>query len=108
LRCYLDHEIIENIYDFIGECDITASVNFTALKVYGEYNGFKSLPLVKQGQFLQNLGIVDEIINKKLNIIDQYKLGNAIKTLFYPNGMGEIFKVLIQYKGINKPIISGV
>ncbi|MBI1745310.1 MAG: SAM-dependent methyltransferase [Acidobacteria bacterium] len=31
----------------------------------------------------------------------------AIKNLIMPDGMGEVFKVLIQYKGVDKPELSG-
>lgn len=95
LMSYAKHSKSENVLDNPGEQDITAHVNFSALMDAGKEFGLHTAGYTSQMRFLVNLNIHEKASN---NIKDIY----AIKRLIMPNGMGERFKVLIQYKGLNE------
>ena len=67
--------------------------------------------LVPQYRFLIALGLLDEIEDavKAMSEVDGLRLRLSLKHLIEPErGMGEIFKVLIQHKGIEKPDLRGL
>ncbi len=99
LMCYHRHQISENPYQNIGAQDITAHVNFSSLKKWGEELGLKTIGFCGQGAFLVSLGI-DEEIKRLASSSDDYLFELArIKKLIMPQGMGESHQVNIQYKG---------
>ncbi len=102
LLCYHRHKANEDPYKNIGEQDITAHVNFSALEKWGEGFGLKTLGFCPQGTFLIALGI-DEVIEKQIPALDALK----IKGLILPGAMGESHKVMIQYKGSGEPELRG-
>mgnify|MGYP000492409927 CR=1 FL=1 len=105
LRCFHKHRLIENPFVNIGQQDITAHVNFTALAMWGARLGLQELGLVSQPQFLLNLGILDELQGHDNFTHDAtwHKKTAAFKQLVLPGGMGDIFKVLLMYKGFPVP-----
>ena len=111
LLCYCQHRVSENPYERIGEQDITAHVNFTSLIRKGEEEGLQFTGLVPQYQFLIGLGILEEMesLEGELSEIERLRLRLSLKHLIEPEtGMGEVFKVLIQHKGIDKPLLDGL
>ncbi|MBF0456852.1 MAG: SAM-dependent methyltransferase [Nitrospirae bacterium] len=98
LLCYHRHKTSENPYENIGEQDITAHVNFSALSKWGLQYGFRPVGYAAQGQFLLSLGI-DELIAQIPQDEDYQFEAIKIKRLLVPEGMGESHKVLVQYKG---------
>jgi SAM-dependent MidA family methyltransferase len=97
LLCYSKHTLNENPYLNPGNQDITAHVNFTSLKDWGEDLGLKAIGYCPQGTFLASLGIED-IISRKLGGIPDFERELLkIKTLLFD--MGESHQVMIQYKG---------
>ena len=83
----------------VGQQDLTAHVNFSALERRGAERGFRSAPLRTQTQFLLGLGIVDrlgEIERSSSEGVARLREREAIKELFVPGGMGETFRVLVQ------------
>lgn len=106
LLCYHNHKIVENPYVNIGEQDITAHVNFSALSKWGANFGFKTLGFCSQGNYLISLGI-HELINEMFSErIDSFEIAK-IKGLIFPEGMGDSHKVLVQYKGEGSPKLRG-
>ena len=111
LRCFHQHQISENPYERWGEQDITAHVNFTALIRKGEEVGLKLTGFVPQYRFLLGLGFLGEMeaLERNLSEIDRLKLRLSLKHLIEPEvGMGEVFKVLVQHKGIENPQLDGL
>src|SRR5262249_3073734 len=51
LRCFHQHELSDNPFDWVGDQDITSSINFTALIEYGRDYGFEFLRLERQASF---------------------------------------------------------
>lgn len=107
LLCYYRHQYNENPYQYIGEQDITAHVNFSSVKEWGEELGFDTLGFCKQGVFLVSLGI-DKMIKELDENKSDYLFEIAkIKRLILPGTIGETHKVMIQYKGKGHPVLRG-
>ncbi|MBF0345727.1 MAG: SAM-dependent methyltransferase [Nitrospirae bacterium] len=106
LMCYCGHQASSDTYLKVGQ-DITAHVNFSALKRWGEEVGLNTVGYCQQGTFLVSLGI-DEMMASMLEK-EQYLCEAAqIKRLILPQGMGESHKVLIQSKGMaGYPVLRG-
>ncbi|NWF52594.1 MAG: SAM-dependent methyltransferase [Nitrospirae bacterium] len=107
LLCYHKHQLVEDPYINIGEQDMTAHVNFSSVKKWGEELGFKTIGFCQQGTFLISLGI-DEIVQELYKNSSGYLFEVArIKRLILPGTLGESHKVLIQYKGKGFPELRG-
>ena len=109
LRCYYRHTLTANPYERIGQQDLTAHVDFTAVASLGARNDLVSLPLVTQEMFLNNLGLrifARRLSNSGLDqtVRDANRMG--MLELARAGGMGE-FKVLVQGKGVTRPEITG-
>jgi len=104
LLCYHQHKVVKDPFVNLGEQDMTSHANFTALMKQGEKNRLKTCGFMTQAKFLLNLGIMDvvESMSKK-DPQEARKQILAVKKLAFPEGMGEIFKVLIQHKGLEQP-----
>ncbi|MBZ0157169.1 MAG: SAM-dependent methyltransferase [Alphaproteobacteria bacterium] len=106
LLCYYRHQISENPYRHIGEQDITAHVNFSSLKKWGEELGFSTAGYCPQGTYLVALGI-DEVLREKYgDAPDPFEIAK-IKGLIFPQGMGESHQVMLQYRGAGVPSLRG-
>ncbi|MFP4298346.1 MAG: class I SAM-dependent methyltransferase [Spirulinaceae cyanobacterium] len=104
LQCYYQHRRHNNPYINLGQQDITAHVNFTALQHYGQQYGLETLGQTKQGMFLMALGL-----GEKLNALSSGQFGveqilqrrDALHQLMDPTGLGG-FETLIQAKGLRE------
>ncbi len=111
LLCYTRHRTSDNPYERIGEQDITSHVNFTSLILKGEELGLRLTGLVPQYQFLMALGLLQEMesMEREMSEMDGFQFRLSLKHLIEPEmGMGEVFKVLIQHKGIIEPQLNGL
>jgi SAM-dependent MidA family methyltransferase len=107
LLCYYRHQVSEDPYINMGSQDMTAHVNFSSLKKWGEELGLTTLGFCQQGTFLVSLGI-DEIIQELYANSNDYLFEVAkIKRLIFPGTLGETHKVMIQYKGKGNPELRG-
>ncbi|MCX7913198.1 MAG: SAM-dependent methyltransferase [Thermodesulfovibrionales bacterium] len=106
LLCYHNHKIVENPYINIGEQDITAHINFSALDKWGNDLGLKTLGFCSQGSYLVSMGIHEVIAELYSGRIESFEIAK-IKGLIFPVGMGDSHKVLIQYKGDGIPQLKG-
>lgn len=59
--CYYKHRINTDPYKHIGEQDITAHVNFSALRRWGNQAGLDCLGISDQASFLHALGLVNQL-----------------------------------------------
>jgi len=104
LLCYYRHTISTNPYVRIGEQDMTAHVNFSALASTGTASGLDLIGLTTLANWLIGLG-VEELVR------DQDQESEDVKALAYllrPHGMGKTFKVLVQQKGMEAFPIQGL
>lgn len=89
-----------NIFEKIGEADITAHVNFRMLYYYALQAGLENLRINNQADFLKQMGI--EVIAKKYssNLHENQKkdLFMSLNRLLSLSEMGELFKCLVIEK----------
>lgn len=100
LRSFYRHRLIDSPLERIGEQDITASVNFTALIEYGRDFGLEVVSYERQTAFLMRNGLIERIaaMESAAGAIADLKERLAIKNLFVPGGVSDNFRVLIQKK----------
>lgn len=106
LLCYHRHQVSEDPYSNIGQQDMTAHVNFSSLKKWGDGVGLKTVGFSNQGAYLVSLGIsevMEELYGRCPDVFEVAK----IKGLVLPQGMGDSHKVMIQYKGKGEPVLKG-
>ena len=107
LMCYHRHQADDNPYDRVGEKDITAHVDFTALQKAGSEVGLETLSFSEQYRFLLGLGFFEELVHMEAAAVDEKEaraLRLTLKNLIMPEaGMGETFKVLVQGKNVGVP-----
>jgi SAM-dependent MidA family methyltransferase len=110
LICYHRHGINYSPYNHIGEQDITTHVNFSALCHWGSTHGLELGGYTNQAFFLQGLGLAARLKEMEEKGEMQQWTANEklslIRTLLMD--MGNKFNVLIQYKGLRKPLLSGM
>ena len=107
LLCYHKHQFHENPYQNIGEQDITAHVNFSSLKLWGDEQGLITTGYCPQGTYLTASGIDEVIVELYSDSPDYLSEISKIKGLIMPHGMGESHSVMIQYKGKGLPELRG-
>ncbi len=107
LMCYHRHQADDNPYDRVGEKDITAHVDFTALQKAGKDVGLETLWFGEQYRFLLGLGFFEELVRLEAATASEKEaraLRLTLKNLIMPEaGMGETFKVLVQGKNTGAP-----
>ncbi len=108
LQCYYQHSHHNNPYIHVGQQDITAHVDFTALERQGDRKGLKPLGFTQQGLFLMALGLGDRLaalsqIDAKNTQDIQHTIlrRDALHQLMNPMGLGN-FGVLVQSKGLTE------
>jgi SAM-dependent MidA family methyltransferase len=110
LLCYYKHKINTCPYQNIGNQDITAHVNFSALSHWGMRHGLNYGGFTDQARFLQGLGLTRYITEmERAGFIDKRSVAeNAtlIRTLLID--MGSKLKVLLQHKGVAHAQLSGI
>ena len=109
LVCHFRHTLNEDPYANIGEQDMTTHADFTALVNFGKKAGLELTGFTTQKNFLLGLGVLEELKAPQgsMPVADEIAHNRAIARLITPGGMGDVFSVLIQHKGIGKPVLSG-
>src|ERR1019366_813007 len=94
LRAYFRHHAGDDLLANVGEQDLTAHVNFSAIQAAGESVGLKTESLQTQSQFLTR------ILEKasKDNSLGEWTPAQArqFQTLTHPEHLGRAFRVLVQ------------
>jgi SAM-dependent MidA family methyltransferase len=102
LQCYYQHSYHNDPYINIGNQDLTAHVDFTALQNQGELLGLQTVGFIQQGMFLMALGLGDriaEISSHDGDIRSLLSRRQNLHQLIDPMGLGK-FGVLIHSKGL--------
>jgi SAM-dependent MidA family methyltransferase len=117
LQCYYRHAHHNEPLCNIGQQDITAHVNFTALVQHGERCGLETLSQTQQGLFLMALGLGDRLntlaqlpSTDSQTIRDALQQRETLHQLINPLGLGK-FVVLLQGKGLTaetQRILTGI
>jgi SAM-dependent MidA family methyltransferase len=114
LQCYYHHRHHNDPYVNIGQQDITAHVNFTALERQGELCGLHTVGFTQQGLFLMALGLGERIlalsnadsergnaIASSQDIVTIMRRRQVLHQLMEPMGLGG-FGVLVQSQGLTE------
>jgi SAM-dependent MidA family methyltransferase len=108
---YRQHTAGASPYEAPGEQDITAHVNFTAIRERGFQRGLEPVALLTQSQFLIGIGeetqFADAFQECKLPQ-ERAKVALQLKHLISPTGMGETFQVLLMSAGVAKERGAGL
>jgi len=102
LMAYRGHIASDDVLAAPGEQDLTAHVNFSALIDAGQAAGLDCLGFTTQEQFLMALGestAFGDLYDPGQTALQQLDARLKLKRLIHPEGMGAIFKVLVQYRG---------
>jgi SAM-dependent MidA family methyltransferase len=94
LACYRNHRVHRDALRDPGEQDLTAHVDFTALREAGEREGLKTVVLTRQARWLTALGIFAEIE------ADGEAERRQAAALLDGAGMGDEIRVLVQARDI--------
>jgi SAM-dependent MidA family methyltransferase len=110
LVCYYRHSVNDSFYWHIGEQDMTAHVNFSALSHWGAKNGLAETGFTDQGCFLSSLGFRDQLRNVLSNESDVIRAAQKAASLSHTllMDMGSKYKVLVQHKGMQAGELSGL
>jgi SAM-dependent MidA family methyltransferase len=94
LRAYFQHQISDDLLANIGEQDLTAHINFSAIQKAGEAAGLKTVMFSTQAKFLT------EILKKTLadKTFGEWNAGRTrqFQALTHPEHLGRAFRVLVQ------------
>jgi SAM-dependent MidA family methyltransferase len=102
LQCYYQHAYHNDPYINIGNQDLTAHVDFTALQNRGELLGLQTVGFIPQGMFLMALGLGERIAaisSSSGDIQSLLRRRQNLHQLIDPMGLGK-FGVLIQSQGL--------
>lgn len=111
LMAYRHHVACEDLLAAPGEQDLTAHVNFSALADAGREKGLERTGFTTQERFLMALGEENEfpdLSRPDAPEASQLQARLQLKRLLYPQGMGGLFKVLIQHRGVREPRLTGL
>jgi len=107
--CYNKHSVNDLPYKNIGQQDITAHVNFSALDVWGTKNGLLNCGFTSQSQFLLSLGLAEHLRTIEVNGKNNFEVRkNLLLVHNLLMSMGKKIKVLIQQKGLEHSFLSGL
>ena len=99
LMSYRQHTASTSPYEAPGEQDITAHLNFTAIRAIGVERGLEPLALLTQSQFLIGIGEETQFADafQDCTLAQEHtKVALQLKHLISPSGMGETFQVLLM------------
>jgi SAM-dependent MidA family methyltransferase len=111
LLAYHQHLPSGDFFTSPGQGDLTAHVNFSALIDAGKDAGLEFTGFTSQQRFLLALGEAKEfadVYQPGANELENLKARLKLKRLIHPEGMGNIFKVLVQHRGIASPRLTGL
>ena len=104
LLCYYQHSVSTNPYSRVGEQDMTAHVNFSALAKSGKSCGLHTVGFTTLANWLMGLGVEEMVEDEE----QESKDVQVLTQLLRPHGMGTTFKVLVQGKGIEPVSLQGL
>jgi SAM-dependent MidA family methyltransferase len=95
LACYRRHTVHRNALADLGTQDLTAHVDFTALREEGELVGLETVAFTRQARWLVAGGVFERLRQ------DDPTGRLAARTLLDPEGMGEEIRVLVQARSVD-------
>lgn len=111
LLAYHQHRTNEAFYERIGRQDLTAHVDWTTQALVGREEGLEVAGWTDQTSFLLGLGAAEAAESSLAEARDdaeRERMLAGLRGLLDPQGMGRIFQVLIQNKGLAAPSLRGL
>ncbi|TDI50233.1 MAG: SAM-dependent methyltransferase [Acidobacteria bacterium] len=112
LMAYREHRAGEDYLQRIGEQDLTAHVNFTALTDAAAACGWRHVARTTQDRFLIANGILEDferMDEQAYRDPERIRERLGIKQLIHPTGMGRMFQVWVYCKGLDSvPALAGL
>jgi SAM-dependent MidA family methyltransferase len=105
LLAYQRHRVSEELLARVGEQDLTAHVNLTALAAEAEALGLHVAGRTTQDRFLIANGILDDLDAEARGPLAATKRRLQAKQLIHPQGMGTTFKVVVLMKGMRPDLV---
>lgn len=104
LRGYYQHEMKTNVFEFLGEMDLTTHIHWDELRRIGEMTHLENVYFTSQRQALLDFGILNWLVqHAAINpFSDEYKHNRAIQSLIMPGGISDSFQLLLQIKGFSE------
>jgi SAM-dependent MidA family methyltransferase len=105
LLAYHRHRVSEDLLVRVGEQDLTAHVNLTALAAEADALGLHVAGSTTQDRFLIANGILDDLDAESQGPLAATKRRLQAKQLIHPQGMGTTFKVVVLTKGMRPDLV---
>jgi len=94
LRAYHRHQVSDDLLANVGEQDLTAHVNFSAIQKVGEEAGLRTEDFCTQPQFLTR--ILQKAVVEKSFADWNAPRARQFQTLTHPEHLGRAFRMLVQ------------
>ena len=104
--CYYKHQVNYDPFINIGEQDITAHVNFSALKLCGIKHNLYCSGYTTQSRFLRSLGAIQTL--RKMESAEKPDMKNIQNLMTILFSLGEKIKLMVQQKGMDKVSLTGM
>jgi SAM-dependent MidA family methyltransferase len=112
MRGYYGHTVTDDPFVRVGEQDLTAHVDFTALQRAGESAGMTRAGLTTQGAFLASLGLGDLLVQLQqdvtTSVADYLAAQAAVYRLIDPGGLGRFGVLLMARDAPVEPPLRGM
>jgi SAM-dependent MidA family methyltransferase len=103
LRAFYRHRFVRDLLNEPGKYDLTASVNWTAVRQTSEALGFQVIQFEPQNEFLIKAGLLNQlesIVETTSDEAEKARLRSEAREMILPGGMAEYFQVLVLSIGI--------
>ena len=111
LRAYSQHTVSDELFQQPGEQDLTAHVDFTALRGAGETAGLTFAGFTNQGTFLSSLGLGELLVRMQsepgITVQDYLATQQAVIRLIDPGGMGRFGVLAMARDAPVEPPLAG-
>lgn len=98
LRRYYQHKSDDRVLDNLGECDLTAHVNFTRVAQQAKALGWEVTEFIEQGRFLTR--VASEMM-KRPGFQPDAAWMLQFQTLTHPGHLGHSFQIMTLRKGMD-------
>jgi SAM-dependent MidA family methyltransferase len=112
VRGYFEHTVTDDPFLRVGEQDLTAHVDFTALQRAGESVGMMFAGLTTQGALLSSLGLGEFLLELQsdptASLPDYLRAQSAVLRLIDPGGLGRFGVLLMAKDAPVEPSLRGL
>jgi len=111
VRAYRAHTVSNDPFGHVGEQDLTAHVDFSALRRAGEREGLLFAGQTNQGAFLASLGMGDLLValgkDRETDVTEYMAAQAAILRLIDPGGLGRFGVLMMTRDTPVEPVLRG-